>query len=141
MAENSDGERDLDQLLRSMEPVLEEEELVFCSLPSHQADDYLALSQGYYVENEGTTLMLGKYLADLNDLEYNLVFRRITLNVHSSLEAVGFLARITEVLAAQGISVNVVSAYYHDHLYIRSSQAEEALSLLKLWQAKLSDED
>ena len=58
--------------------------------------------------------------------------------VHSNLEAVGFLARITEVLAAQGISVNVISAFYHDYLYINKDQAQEALNLLKLWQDKLS---
>ena len=141
MPDNPGGERDLDHLLRNMEPILEDEELVFCSLPSHEADEYIAFSQGYYVESEGTTLVMGKHLADLNDLEYNLIFKRITLSVHSSLEAVGFLARITEVLAAQGISVNVISAYYHDYLYIKSSVAEEALNLLKLWQEKLSRED
>ncbi len=140
MTDNIDGERDPDQLLRNMEPVLEDEELIFYSLPSHEADDYLAISRGYYVEREGTTLILGRHLADLNKLNYNLVFRRITLSVHSSLAAVGFLARITEVLAAQGISVNVISAYYHDYLYIKSSEADEALKTLKLWQDKLSDE-
>ena len=140
MTGNFDGERDLDHLLRNMEPNLEDEELVFCSLPSHEADEYLALSQGYYVESEGTTLILGKPLADINDLSYDLVFKRLTLSVYSSLEAVGFLARITEVLAAQGISVNVISAYYHDYLYIKSSEAEEALKILKLWQNKLSDD-
>ena len=140
MANNIDGERDLDHLLRNMEPIIEDEELVFCSLPSHEADDYLAISQGYYVEREGTTLILGRQLADLNKLSYHLVFRRIILTVHSSLEAVGFLARITEVLAAQGISVNVISAFYHDYLYIKSSEADEALNVLKLWQDKLSDD-
>ncbi len=140
MTDNIDGERDLDHLLKNMEPILEDEELVFCSLPSHEADDYLAISQGYYVEREGTTLILSRHLADLKKLNYILVFRRITLTVHSSLEAVGFLARITEVLAAQGISVNVISALYHDYLYIKSSEAKEALNILKLWQDKLSDE-
>ncbi len=140
MTDNIDGERDLDHLLKNMEPILEDDELVFCSLPSHEADDYLAISQGYYVEREGTTLILSRHLADLKKLSYILVFRRITLTVHSSLEAVGFLARITEVLAAQGISVNVISALYHDYLYIKSSEAKEALNILKLWQDKLSDE-
>jgi hypothetical protein len=140
MTDYKDGETDLDHLLRNMEPILEEEELVFCSLPSHEADDYLAISQGYYIEREGTTLILGRNLADLKKLSYHLVFKRITLSIHSSLEAVGFLARITEVLAAQGISVNVISAFYHDYLYIKSSEAEEAVNILRLWQDKLSDE-
>lgn len=86
-------------------------------------------------------MIIGKHLADLNDLSYDLLFKRISLNVHSSMAAVGFLARITEVLAAQGFSVNVVSAYYHDHLYIQSDQAHAALETLLLWQDKLSQED
>jgi hypothetical protein len=134
-----DGGRDLDRLLRNMGPILDDEELVFCSLPPGQAEEYLPLSQGYYVEREGTTVILDRHLADLADLDYDLVFKRITLSVYSSLDAVGFLARITEVLAAQGISVNVVSAFYHDYLYIKSDQAEVALEILNLWQDKLSE--
>jgi hypothetical protein len=132
-----DDQKDLDHLLRNMDPILEDEELVFCSLAPNQAEEYLSLSQGFYVEREGITLILGKYLADLKGLDYDLVFKRIILSVYSSLEAVGFLSRITEVLAAQGLSVNVISAYYHDYLYLKSSQAESALEILKLWQDKL----
>ena len=86
-------------------------------------------------------MIIGKHLADLNNLPYDQVFKRITLNVHSSLAAVGFLARITEVLAAQGFSVNVVSAYYHDHLFIQSDQAKAALETLLLWQDKMSQDN
>jgi hypothetical protein len=138
---DDDQDKNLDYLLMNMEPVLEDEELVFCSLPSNQAEEFLTISQGYYVEREGTTVILGKYLADLNKLKYEYVFKRITISVYSSLEAVGFLARITEVLAAQGISVNVISAYYHDYLYVKSSEAEDALEILQLWQDKLSDKN
>ncbi len=133
------GEQDLQTLLKQMQPILEEEGLVFCSLPPNQAEDYFSLCQGYIVEPEGITVIISRHLADRNDLAYELVFKRLTLMVYSSLEAVGFLARVTEVLAAQGISVNVVSGYYHDHLYIKESEAAEALKILKLWQKKLSE--
>ena len=135
------GETDLDSLIKNMNPILEDEELVFCSLPPARAEEYFVLCQGYYVEREGITVIIGKHLADLNALAYDLVFTRITLNVFSSMAAVGFLARITEVLAAQGFSVNVVSAYYHDHLYVQSDQAQSALETLLLWRNKLSREE
>lgn len=135
------GETDLDILIKNMQPILEDEDLVFCSLPPIRAEEYFVLCQGYYVEREGITVIIGKHLADLNNLTYDLTFKRITLNVHSSMAAVGFLARITEVLAAQGFSVNVVSAYYHDHLFIQSDQAKAALETLLLWQDKMSHED
>jgi len=135
------GETDLDYLIKNMQPILEDDELVFCSLSPARAEEYFVLCQGYYVEREGITVIIGKHLADLNDLAYDLVFKRITLNVHSSLAAVGFIARITEVLAAQGFSVNVVSAFYHDHLYIQSDLAQAALETLLLWRDKMSQED
>jgi hypothetical protein len=131
------GEKDLQTLLREMQPILDDEEMVFCSLSPKIAEDYMSLAQGYYVEVEGVTVIISKHLADLNGLPYEYTFRRISLMVHSSLDAVGFLARLTEVLAAQGFSVNAISAYYHDYLYIRSDLAEEALKTLKLWQKKL----
>jgi hypothetical protein len=54
----------------------------------------------------------------------------VTLNIHSSLEAVGFLAAITTRLATAGMGVNPVSAFYHDHLFVPADRAEEALELL-----------
>ncbi|MGC8878761.1 MAG: ACT domain-containing protein [Anaerolineae bacterium] len=41
------------------------------------------------------------------------------MTVHSSLSAVGSLAETTGTLARAGISVNPVTAYYHDHLLSR----------------------
>lgn len=134
-----DNGTDLDYLLKNMQPYLEEEELVFCSLPPGEAEKYFTICQGYYCEREGITVIIGRHLADLDGLEYDFIFKRITLDVFSSLGAVGFLARIAEVLAAQGFSINVVSAFYHDHLYVQSHQAQEAIEILRLWQEKLTD--
>ncbi len=137
--ENNEGETDLQILLKQMQPVLDDEQMVFCSLPTDEAEKYLTSCQGYYREQEGVTLIINKLQADLDNLTYDLVFRRISLMVHSSLEAVGFLSRVTEILAAQGISVNVISGYFHDHLYINVEEAENAVMTLELWQEKLNE--
>jgi len=50
--------------------------------------------------------------------------------VHSALDAVGFLAAVTTRLAEAGISVNAVSAFHHDHLFVPEHRADEALQLL-----------
>ncbi len=136
---HNEGETDLQSLLKQMQPVLDDEQMVFCSLPADEAEKYLTSCQGYYREQEGVSLIIDKAQADLDNLIYNSVFRRISLMVHSSLEAVGFLSRITEILAAQGISVNVVSGYFHDHLYINVKEAENAIMILELWQEKLNE--
>jgi hypothetical protein len=54
----------------------------------------------------------------------------ITLEVNSSLEAVGFLAAITGRLAEAGIPVNPVSGFHHDHLFMPEGRAEEAMAIL-----------
>ena len=55
----------------------------------------------------------------------------ITLNVHSSLDAVGFLAAITTRLATAGMGVNPVSGYFHDHLFVPADRADEAMAILE----------
>lgn len=55
----------------------------------------------------------------------------ITLNVHSSLEAVGFLAVIASRLAGKGMGVNPVSGFFHDHLFVPVGREEEALAVLE----------
>jgi hypothetical protein len=123
------GEIDLAMLLQSMQPVLQPGEFIFCSVAVEY--DYSQLQPiGLFHELEGLTLILPRSQADAAGLSYTASFRMITLSVHSSLEAVGFLAAITTKLAAHGISVNPISAYYHDHLFVPTSRAEQVMQLL-----------
>ncbi|MBD2233047.1 ACT domain-containing protein [Phormidium tenue] len=122
------GETNLTRLLSSMQPTLREGEYVFCTLPSLNGQDLDPL--GFFREEEGMTLILPRHQAEAAGLPYSAVFAMITLSVHSSLEAVGFLAAIATRLASHGISVNPVSAFYHDHLFVPVAQAETAIALL-----------
>lgn len=124
------GETNLTTLLKNMEPVLHEAVYVFCttSIPLN-VDNLNPVC--LFQEAEGTTLILQQAQADAANLPYASTFRMITLSIHSSLEAVGFLAAITGKLADYGISVNPVSAYYHDHLFVPAAKATEVMALLK----------
>jgi hypothetical protein len=119
------GERDLDTLLRSLRPVLHEDEFVFCTHFEMAGDPVCVIR-----EREGLTLVLRRAEAEHLEIAFTFPCRMITLEVHSSLEAVGLMARIASVLAAKGISLNPVSGYYHDHLFVPVERANEAMEVL-----------
>ena len=55
----------------------------------------------------------------------------ITCEVHSSLEAVGFLAVVAKRLAEVGMGVNPVSGFFHDHLFVPEGREGEAVEALR----------
>ena len=56
---------------------------------------------------------------------------RISLEVHSSLSAVGLSAALSSALADAGISANIVAALRHDHLFVPWDRREEAMHCLQ----------
>ena len=125
------GERDLAKLLQNMKPEMHEDVFVFCSISSDQTIPVTLNPVHIFREREGTTLVMRRAEAESAALPYQFASRLITLTVHSSLEAVGLLAAVTRQLAEAGISVNAVSAFYHDHLFVPERRADEALQLLQ----------
>lgn len=130
---------DLDVLIACMQPELHEPRYVFAYL-SHD-EPLPAGAKMLFEEQEGWTAILPIEQAKELGLRYEFACRMITLNVHSSLDAVGFLARITRHLAALGMGVNPVSAFFHDHLFVPAERAEEALAALKQLSAKHRQSD
>lgn len=125
------GETDLQKLLASMTPELLPGVHVFVTLPPDVPVAKTLDPVMVFREREGTTLIVLEDQAKAAGLEGVFPSRMITLNIHSSLEAVGFLAAITARLATAGMGVNPVSAFYHDHLFVPVDRAEEAMDLLR----------
>lgn len=125
------GERNLGTLLRDMQPEMRDGMFVFCTLTNDSVISSAIRPVLVFREREGTTLVIRREEAESAGLSYQFASRLITLTVHSSLDAVGFLAAITARLAEAGISVNAVSAFYHDHLFVPDHRADEALNLLQ----------
>ena len=124
------GSKDLDYLLREASPLLDPDKYVFVGRFAKYGDhaDWQPIAS--FAENEGLTLVIRQQVADAHALSYDGVFRKITLKVHSSLDAVGLTAKFTQRLAANNISANVFAAFYHDHIFVPMADADRAMSAL-----------
>lgn len=129
------GQTDLSTLINAMEPVLDPKIWVFSTGLSTDLFTVGRVSQSAilmrFVENEGETWIWLKSEADRQSAPYTFESRRITLNIHSSLEAVGFMAAIATALAKAGISCNPVSGFFHDHVFVPADRAEDAMIVLE----------
>lgn len=123
------GEKDLAKLLKSMKPRHNPGDYVFCTLKNVENFD-LMNAEMFFREDEGFTIIIKKEIADRLHLEYPVIMSWITLTVHSSLEAVGLTAAFSKALSENGISCNVVAAYYHDHIFINQKDTEKAIEVL-----------
>ena len=123
------GETDLQKLLAGLRPQLHQGEYVFVTVNDTSGIDREDIL-GEFREEEGITLVLPRNIADAQRLSYDFVAARITLQVHSSLQAVGLTASVATAQARQQISCNVIAAYYHDHLFVDVQDAERAMQAL-----------
>ena len=124
------GITDLNTLIATMEPEQAPEMFVFASV-LHPTTQMFASAKGMFVEKEGVTFILQEKIAQELEIEGDGPYACITLNVHSSLEAVGLTAAFAKALATANISANVVAGYYHDHIFVAKRDAQDAMNVLK----------
>lgn len=128
--EKKKGETSLQTLINQMEPVLNQGEYVFVTV-----EDMTSIPTTVIIslmkEQEGYTLIMSKSNAEKLDLSFDYIASWITLNIHSSLEAVGLTAAFSSALAAENISCNVIAGYYHDHIFVDCKDQDKALQALK----------
>ena len=122
---------DIEELLKSMSPEIRGGEYAFCTVEGKLANYFHLNPLATYNEAEGLTLILAVETAEEANIPYDGKYKQITLTVHSSLEAVGLTAAVSAKLTANNISANVVAAYYHDHIFVQSDKADQALAALK----------
>ncbi|OAX79058.1 hypothetical protein ACJ72_06625 [Emergomyces africanus] len=118
---NPPGETNLPALLSSLDPILDPE------TPQPLQPQML------FQESEGITIITTRNLASTHGFAEQATFpcRKISLKVHSSLEAVGLIATIAAALKECGISSNVISGYFHDHIFVPVGREDEALQALR----------
>ena len=124
------GETDLATLLRTLEPVLDGNEWVFVRVEDGEVPKYMPHALASFREKEGMTLVIPRMKA--TEVQHSSgPMARITLAVHSSLEAVGLTAAVSRTLANDGISANMIAAYHHDHVFVPLAFADRAMSCLR----------
>lgn len=125
------GETDLHALLAGMMPMLTPEEYVFLTLPQGEGLPAGVVPFATVREDEGLTVVVEREHAPAPPPAPSETFRAITLKVHSSVSAVGFIAVISRALADQGIAANVFAGYHHDHVLVPAARAQQAMTILR----------
>ena len=129
-------ESNLNILLKNLNPRIVDGRYHFASVDPGQImtlANYLGYITAIFREDEGLTVVfLEDILSDMSQITDKTVgpFSLITLHVQSDLMSIGLLAKLTNELAKNNISVNAYSAYYHDHLFVPYDLRENALAIL-----------
>lgn len=122
------GETNLSRLLASMSPDLRGRDWGYAT--TNRLPEGLT-PFATVTEDEGLTLIAPFAELSALGLTPQGPMARITLNVHSALEAVGLTAAVSSALAREGISVNMIAGFYHDHIFLPAADADRALAILK----------
>ncbi len=122
-------ESELSKLLSGMQPELLPDRFVFVNL-SGQSIEGIEVHASVR-ESEGLSGVVSQTDADRIGADYRYVAAWITLRVESALEAVGLTAAVSNRLAGEGISCNVIAGLHHDHLLVPAEDADRALNALQ----------
>ena len=129
------GERDLATLIASMSPTLDPTCWCFAVVTPAEHAALADIALGSFKEAEGMTLIVpwegAEMLANKSE-----PMARITLEVHSSLEAVGLTAAVSVALTEAQVSANVVAGYFHDHIFVPFDLGQTALACLERLSSK-----
>lgn len=139
------GETDLNTLLSTLTVSLSPTTYIFLTFPPPMIIQNLPSTlplQMAFQEREGFTIITSEDAARDNGytvpdqsstppVTAAFPCRMITLNVHSSLEAVGFIAVIATELKKIGMGVNPVSGFFHDHCFVPVGREKEAVKCLE----------
>lgn len=124
------GETSLNILISEMNPILNDGDFVFVSV-----QDSSIVAREHVIcemkEKEGITLVLNKDIAEKHGFVYEYISAWITLNIHSSLAAIGLTAKFSKELSDHNISCNVIAGFYHDHIFVDKKDAANAIKVLK----------
>lgn len=124
------GETNLSKLIKTMTPRLNKGDYIFASIENIDEisrEDTIC----EFREDEGWTVIIERAKADELKISYDFTASWITLDVNSSLNAVGLTAAFSAELTSHNISCNVIAGFYHDHIFVDKKDGKRALDILK----------
>lgn len=122
------GELDLETMLETLTVSRRPGSFVVTTLESPV--DVGAGVHAVVAEEEGFTVVADATIAAANGWVHDGEFAWLTLDVHSSLYAVGLTAAVADRLAAADIPCNVIAGYFHDHLLVPVGRSADAVACL-----------
>ena len=123
------GQTNLSLLLRDMTPELDAKSYAYVVAEAGInlcAQSCFATIQ----EVEGLTLVGPADALRAAGYKVSSEWAHITLQIHSSLEAIGLTAAFATALGQAGISANVIAGYHHDHIFVQWDKRGAAMSAL-----------
>lgn len=125
------GLQHLDAILASLDPVLDATCWTWCRLDA--ADLHAASARAFALirEEEGWCAVVPHDHAPRLGHPADGRWARLTLQVHSSLHAIGLTAVFARALAQKEIPANVVAGLHHDHILVPWARRNDALTALR----------
>ncbi len=130
------GETNLSKLLAGLEPALDPVPYVFAVLERGITLPAGITPLATFAEDEGLTIVAPADEWRATGHTASAGYARLTMMVHSSLEAVGMTAAMATALTEAGISANVIAAYYHDHIFVPWYRRHDALAAIRALAAR-----
>jgi uncharacterized protein len=124
------GLTDLQQTLQSLKVICDDVEYSFASVEDESIIDRNTVLATFHENGRLATIAPKAYLDSLG-IENEGPYAKLTIDVHTSLELVGLTAVMATALAKQGISANVVAAFYHDHVFVQYALRDKAIGILE----------
>ena len=124
------GITNLQETLNSLKVICDDVEYSFASIKDENLIDRDAILATFH-ENGQLAIIGPKEYLDSQRIESEGPYAKLTIDVHTSLELVGLTAVMATKLAENGISANVVAAFYHDHVFVQYKLKDKAKELLE----------
>ncbi len=125
------GETDLIKMLATLRVLRRPHPVTVVTVPTGEPVQVGDGVEAVLAEEEGTTVVAT--IAEAERRGWPVEFRAawLTIDVHSSLSAVGLTAALSAALAEHEIACNILAGYYHDHLLVPLERADDAVDAIE----------